>query len=288
LSVDNKRMIKIHADKIILNNEKNFDIKSILECGQVFRYVKYAENNYGVFSLDKYARVTQKVDDVEIITDNPQYFYDYFDLDRDYGNITQKVAVNDIMSRAVEYGQGIRLLNQDLTEIIFSFILSSNNNIKRIQKIIECLCLELGEKTKYGHAFPTLEALAGKDKIFYCEKGCGYRADYIHKTAKMLLDGFDINELKNLSTAEARKSLLTLSGVGGKVADCILLFGLKRADVFPVDTWIEKVYENHFSDGIKLSPQKISEFFVKKFGEYSGYAQQYLFYFERESIAKQR
>jgi len=281
-------MIKSCGDKIILNNEKNFDIKSILECGQVFRYVKYAENDYGVFSLDKYARVTQKADEVEIITDNPQYFYDYFDLDRDYEKITQKVAVNDIMNRAAEYGKGIRLLNQDLTETIFSFILSSNNNIKRIQKIIERLCEEVGKKTKYGYAFPSVEALAGKDKIFYCEKGCGYRADYIHKTANMLLEGFDLNALKNMPTVEARKSLMNLSGVGGKVADCILLFGLKRADVFPVDTWIEKVYENHFSDGIRLSPQKISEFFVKKFGEYSGYAQQYLFYFERESIAKQR
>jgi len=281
-------MIKSCGDKIILNNEKNFDIKSILECGQVFRYVKYAENDYGVFSLDKYARVTQKADEVEIITDNPQYFYDYFDLDRDYEKITQKVAVNDIMNRAAEYGKGIRLLNQDLTETIFSFILSSNNNIKRIQKIIERLCEEVGKKTKYGYAFPSVEALAGKDKIFYCEKGCGYRADYIHKTANMLLEGFDLNALKNMPTVEARKSLMNLSGVGGKVADCILLFGLKRADVFPVDTWIEKVYENHFSDGIRLSPQKISEFFVEKFGEYSGYAQQYLFYFERESIAKQR
>ncbi|HPG92070.1 MAG TPA: DNA glycosylase [Clostridia bacterium] len=279
-------MIKTFADKIRIEKAKNFDIKSILECGQVFRYIKYAENDYGVFSLDKYARVTQKGNSVEIFTDTPEYFCNYFDLDRDYEKICRTVTVNEIMSQAVEHGKGIRILNQDLTETLFSFILSSNNNIKRIQKIIECLCSTLGEKTKYGYAFPTVEALASQSKLFYCESGCGYRADYIFKTAKKLTEGFDLDALKTMSTAEARKKLMSLDGVGGKVADCILLFGLRRTDVFPVDTWIEKVYENHFSNGNKLAPQKISEFFIQKFGENSGYAQQYLFYFERESIAK--
>lgn len=279
-------MIKICENKIQIEEAKNFDIKSILECGQVFRYVKYSENDYGIFSLDKYARVTQNADKVEISTDNPQYFYNYFDLDCDYEKICKKVAVNEIMHKAIEHGKGIRILNQDLTETLFSFILSSNNNIKRIQKIIECLCIELGEKTKYGYAFPTVEALASQSKLFYCENGCGYRADYIYKSAKKFTEGFDLDALKTMTTLEARKKLMNLDGVGGKVADCILLFGLGRTDVFPVDTWIEKVYENHFSDGNKLAPQKISEFFIQKFGANSGYAQQYLFYFERESIAK--
>lgn len=278
--------ISVEKDKIVLINTENFDIKSILECGQVFRYAARG-GGYAVYSKDKCAFVRQTPDMAEIVTADPNYFYGYFDLERDYGEITAALsAKGGITAEAVEYGRGIRILNQDLTEMIFSFILSSNNNIKRIQGILERLCQGLGEKTPYGHAFPSVESLAAAPESFYRAIGCGYRAPYMSKTAMALLGGFDLKGLDALPASAARKRLMSLSGVGGKVADCILLFGLKKSDVFPVDTWIKKVYADYFSDGKDASQEQIADFFVKYYGNLSGYAQQYLFYMQRESIAK--
>ena len=281
---DNIKMIEKTYKSIILTNFDNFDAKSILECGQVFRY-NFDGEFYHVYSLDKHAKILQKANYIEIFTDEVDYFYNYFDLDTDYSVICQTVSgYNTIMSQAVDYGRGTRILNQDLTEMIFSFIISANNNIKRIQQIIERICINLGQKTNYGYAFPTVTALADCSEEQFKLLGCGYRANYLCATAKRLKDGFNLEKLRQTPTEDARKSLLSLKGIGNKVADCILLFGLKRCDVFPVDTWIEKVYHAYFEQGHKKA--QMSNFFVDTFGEYSGYAQQYLFYFQRESMDK--
>ncbi|MEG2014375.1 MAG: hypothetical protein RR086_01455, partial [Clostridia bacterium] len=198
----------------------------------------------------------------------------------DYNAICDRLSMlNPIMNDSVAFGRGIRILNQDLTEMIFSFIISANNNIKRIQSIIERICAKLGKATPYGYAFPTVEALASVTPREYEELGCGYRAKYIYKTAQDLLN-FDVNQLRHMDTSTARARLLNFMGVGPKVADCILLFGLHRSDTFPVDTWIKKVYHNYFETG--LADNKISEYFLDTFGQDAGYAQQYLFYFQRK------
>ena len=147
-----------------------FNVVDTLECGQVFRYKKIAENRYGVYSKDKYAELVQSGDKVEVFAEekDKQYFWHYFDLDTDYSQIVEQIAsVNDTMRQASGLGKGIRILNQDLVEMIFSFIISANNNIKRIQQIVDRICTGLGTKTQYGYAFPTLEQMSGAKVDFF-------------------------------------------------------------------------------------------------------------------------
>ena len=163
--------------------------------------------------------------------------------------------------------------------MIISFIISANNNIKRIQLIIERICAALGQDTPYGKAFPSVQSLASAPVRLFTEMGAGYRDRYLSETANRLL-GYDLSVLSALDSASARRELLTFTGVGPKVADCIMLFGLKRGDVFPVDTWIKKVYHEHFEQGHKDS--EIAQFFCGLFGQDAGLCQQYLFYFQRK------
>lgn len=257
-----------------------FNIRDTLECGQIFRYKVLQNGGYCVYSLDKYAELFYDGNDVAVKTADKEYFWHFFDLDTDYAAKVSKIsAISPLMKEASDFGKGIRILNQDLTEMIFSFIISANNNIKRIQLIIEKLCNELGEDTPYGKAFPSVSALASAPVDLFAKLGAGYRDKYLSVTANKLLN-YDLSSLAALDSVSARRELLTFMGVGPKVADCILLFGMRRGDVFPVDTWIKKVYHNYFEQGHKDS--EISSYFCNLFGGDAGLCQQYLFYFQRK------
>ena len=145
---------------------------------------------------------------------------------------------------------------------------------------MERLCKALGSKTDFGYAFPTASQMAEASVEMFKELGAGYRAEYLFDTAQRLNDGYDLEQLRTMNTDEARRQLLSFKGVGPKVADCVLLFGLKKQDVFPVDTWIKKVYHNYFEQG--HSDRDIAGYFVSQFGEDAGLCQQYLFYFQRK------
>ena len=257
-----------------------FNIQDTLECGQIFRYKRLSDGAYAVYTLDKYAELSYNGDLVEVRTCDKQYFWSFFDLDTDYSAKVERIsAISPLMKEAATFGKGVRILNQDLTEMIFSFIISANNNIKRIQLIIERMCSALGADTPYGKAFPTTQSLAEAPVELFTKLGAGYRDRYLSETAKKLLN-YDLNGLMNLDSVSARKELLAFTGIGPKVADCILLFGLRRGDVFPVDTWIKKVYHEHFEQGHKDA--EISRFFCDLFGDDAGLCQQYLFYFQRK------
>ncbi len=277
--------IILKQEEIQLKDFDCFDAKEILECGQIFRFKKIADKDLGegyiCFSLDKYAKIFGSGKNWTIKTKDVNYFYNFFDLQRDYRSLCEQLSKkSSIMESACFYGRGIRILKQNAFETAISFIISSNNNIKRIQGIIERLCQSLGSKTEEGYAFPTLTQMLAADKDFFTQIGCGYRADYIYNALRTLADGFDLEGLKNMPTEQARKKLNELKGVGSKVADCILLFGLGKKDVFPVDTWIEKVYHSYFESG--LLRREMADFFVELFGNNAGFAQQYLFYYQRE------
>lgn len=266
----------IKEEKGILIKDTHFNPQHVLECGQVFRYT-CDNGEYSVFSADKFATVAKVSDGYYVSTDSPDYFFNYFDLDTDYDKIVSHVSqISPIMQSATQYGYGIRILKQDFYETLFSFIISANNNIKRIQLIIERLCNQLGKTTPHGKAFPTVEALASVDADFYRSIGAGYRSQYLADTAKKVHNGYDFTFS---STAEISSKLCKLLGVGQKVADCVMLFSLMRKDVFPVDTWIKKVYHAYFEDGRR--DNEIRQRLIEIFGEYSGYAQQYLFYYQR-------
>ena len=271
---------KVKDNKIELNKHEDFEISQILECGQIFRFRKLENGAYVVYFKDNYAKVFERDDKVIIETCDTAKAIEFFDLDKDYSKVKNELSKFDLLKEPIQYGHGIRILKGDPEEIIFSFIISANNNIKRIQKIIGKL-VEIGENKGEYNAFPKAHDIVNASDEFISSLHAGYRAPYLKKTAKMLLD-VDLNEIAMLDTPELKKWLMTLSGVGPKVASCILLFGFNRFDTFPVDTWIEKVYRNHFFVGEKTRPE-IEKYFINLFGkEYAGIVQQYLFYAERQ------
>ena len=264
---------------IVLHEAEHFSARDILTCGQVFRYYDNG-TYYSVISLDKRCDIIEDGDVIRLETASPEYFARYFDLDTSYTDIIASLRGLPLMDEAVEHGKGIRILRQDRCETIIDFIISANNHIPRIKGIIERICESLGERCEGYYAFPTIEALASVGSDFYAKIGAGYRASYLHDTANMLLDGFDIDAVNGMESDKANKTLCTLKGVGPKVADCILLFGYHRMDTFPVDTWIKKVYADIFHTSDVCNAQ-IRRQLIDTYGTLSGYAQQYLFYNKR-------
>ncbi len=266
-----------------------FSVKDTLCCGQIFRFFNLDDNSFSVISGDKIAvcRNENGFAVVECKDDNALYFENFFDIKRDYSLIVTdalKYGV-DILDKAVIFGKGIRILKQDYFEVLISFVISQNNNIPRIQKTINALCENLGEKITFNglnyYGFPSIEKILSKDANFYKGLGLGYRAEYILSVATAVKNGeISFENLKDLPTYLVKKQLLKVKGIGPKVADCVTLFGLNRADSFPVDTWIEKIYREDFL-GKETDRNKITEYFLQKFGLNAGYIQQYLFHYKR-------
>ncbi len=273
--------------KTIKVKSEFFSITDTLECGQVFRFKPY-KKGYLVFSRDKCAYAYQDSDfTITMVNDeDEEYFSNYFDLSTDYSKIYQSALDTkvDILIKSASVGKGIRLLNQDVLETAFSFIISQNNNIKRIKGIIEKLCaLCADKKTFMGEeyfGFITPEKIAKLSLTDLKQTGLGYRAPYVLEFAKSLNSGLDLLSYKTLEYKELKSTLTKIYGIGPKVADCIILFGYKNTTAFPVDTWIEKVYKEHFN-GTLASREKISDYFTAEFNENSGYFQQYLFHYKR-------
>ena len=271
-------------DKIVVSAEY-FNPYDTLSCGQVFRYKQF-NSGYLLTSGDKICYLYKEGENTVIETEYAEYFKNYFDISRDYAKIYE-LAIgygNETLSLSANLGKGIRILKQDAFEMIFSFIISQNNNIKRITSTIEKLCEKCGKKlnSPFGayYAFPTLEQLSTLDENDYKNLGFGYRGRYFICLIDAIKKGLDINNLKSLSDTELYSALTSICGVGDKVANCIMLFGFFRTKTFPVDTWIEKIYLEDFKGDLKNRKQ-ISKWFILKFNEYSGYIQQYLFHYIR-------
>ena len=267
---------------IKIQNNTDFNPTHIFECGQFFRYKKINNDYYIAFSLDKKVEVFKKDEDYYFKCDenNVDYFNNFFDLETDYYAIKNNLIRNfPFMKKAINFGYGIRILKQNILEMIISFIISANNRIPRIQKSIEYICEKAGTNMGDYYAFPTLEQLSKLDEQFFLNAKIGFRAKYMVQTIKDL-QNIDFKELEKLDTPTLREKLIQLKGVGPKVADCILLFGFSRKNVFPVDTWIAKVYEQDLG-GEQTNRVKIAKELVNKFSDLSGYAQQYLFYYKR-------
>ena len=273
-------MIKsIQKDKIIVDKE-DFNLVQTLECGQVFSYFKDGKN-FVVQSADKIAVIEEQEDCYIINTKTPNYFINYFDFNTNYKEIKKALSKFSILNEPLKFGYGIRILKQDIFETIISFIISANNNIKRITKILNKIKENFGQKNGNYYSFPTLEQLKGANQEYFLKLGAGYRAKYLENVLKEL-ENFNIEESKKLSTETLRNKLIALSGVGPKVADCILLFGYSRYDVFPVDTWIEQMYNQFYKSCHNRI--EIRKNLVNEFKDLSGYAQQYLFYYKRSYL----
>lgn len=286
----------MEEQKYTINNIKSFELKDIFECGQCFRWNKQEDGSYiGIFRNN--VLEVEKIEN-EVIFKGicegkiEDVVKEYFDLNRNYEEIKEKLSkIDNNMKTSVEYGKGIRILNQDLWETIISFIISANNNIPRIKGIIEKLAKQYGNEIKYNknkyYTFPTPEQLKNVSIAEYRKLGLGFRDVRLYETTQMIINKtVDLEKIrKNPNTYEVREELLTLSGVGPKVADCILLFSdLKRLEAFPIDVWVRRVMNDLYinnEDETKVSKKQIEKMAQEKFGDLAGLAQQYLFYWRR-------
>jgi N-glycosylase/DNA lyase len=288
--------IKELQDGLLLEDVQHFDAKHIFECGQCFRWKKQADDSYTGVAYGRVLNVKSDYDKGTVILKNTnredfeKIWFDYFDLGRDYGSIKQELSKDEVLKGAIEYGRGIRILNQEPWELVISFIISANNNIPRISKSIDILSQMFGRELSYDnktyYSFPEVERLsqAALEQIEQCK--AGFRCKYIYQSSKMIANGeVDLEAAAKMNTEEARKELLKLPGVGPKVADCIMLFSLQKHDAYPVDVWVKRVTE-HFYIHQDVSMKRIQDFAREKFGSLAGFAQQYLFYFAREEKIK--
>ena len=281
-----------------IKNIDSFELKDIFDCGQCFRWNKEDDGSYtGVFkgNVLNVSKNDKEITFKGVCNGNiKDVVEEYFDLNRDYEKIKEELSkIDENMKTSIEYGKGIRILNQDLFETIISFIISANNNIPRIKGIIERLSKKYGDEIiwndKKYYAFPTAKSLKDVSVKEYRDLGLGFRDIRLYETVKMILEGkVNLEELeKNKNTMEVREKLLELSGVGPKVADCILLFSdLKRFEVFPIDVWVRRVMNDLYikkEDETKVNKKEIEKLAKEKFGDLAGLAQQYLFYWRREA-----
>ena len=281
-----------------IKNIDSFELADIFDCGQCFRWNKQNDGSYtGVFKNN--VLNVQKQRETVIFKgicngDIEETVRDYFDLDIDYEDIKKQLSkIDENVKTSVEYGKGIRILNQDLWETIISFIISANNNIPRIKGIIERLSKAYGKEIDWNgdkyYTFPTEEELKDVSVEDFRKLGTGFRDIRLYETTHMILDGkVNLEQLQNNpNTIEVREQLLSLSGVGPKVADCILLFStLKRFEVFPIDVWVRRVMNELYiknPDENKVNKKEIEKLAKEKFGNLAGIAQQYLFYWKREA-----
>lgn len=277
----------------VKNNVKNFSINQIAESGQAFRWEQINESKCIGVVNDDILIVNQHGDKIEIESKTGKTSFEeieqYFDLNRNYEEIIKELEGKDeSLNNAVSYGNGIRILNQDLWEMIISFIISGNNNIPRIKKSIDLISRKFGnyigsiEENNY-YSFPTISELscASLDELRSC--GVGYRDKYIYNTVKMINEGqVNMNEVPEMDLLSARNELKKLSGVGDKVADCILLFSCQQVGAFPVDTWVKKILKEYYNFE-KNNISEINRFANEYFGACCGIAQQYLFYYIRNT-----
>ena len=279
----------------VFNNFDNFELKHIFDCGQCFRWNEEPNGSYtGVFGnnvmniLKENRRITFKGICEEGII---KTIAEYFDLDTDYNKIKERLKQTDEHMRvAIEYGNGIRILKQDFWETLISFIVSANNHIPRIKGIIERISKKYGNEivwqNKTYYTFPTPEQLKDVSIQDFRDLGLGFRDKRLHDTVQKVLNKeINLEYIKSIEDInKLREELMKIDGVGPKVADCIMLFSLKRFEVFPVDVWVRRVMNELYiksTDETKVNKNDIRKLAKEKYGDIAGIAQQYLFYWKR-------
>lgn len=263
---------------IILENVECLDLDLTLDCGQAFRWVKNDDNSWSGVVKGVYLNIS-KNGNTFILKNTTKENYeniwkDYFDFEKDYTEICNTLKQDKLIAPTVDEYYGIRILNQDSWEALCSFVISQQNNIKRIKGIIDRLCKAYGDEICNGfYSFPSAERLSKLTVEDFEALGTGYRAKYLERLSKSVANGeIDLKKIKALSLDDARKELLSIYGVGIKVANCALLFGFGFYDAFPVDVWMKRVME-YYPDGLPDC-----------FNGIGGIAQQYLFHWARNNL----
>ena len=287
----------MEKQKYEIKDMESFELKHIFDCGQCFRWNEEEDGSYtgvikqGILNVKKENGL---ITFVGMLDGNiKEIVVDYFDLNNNYEEIKNKLSkIDDNMKKSIEYGYGIRILNQDLFECIISFIISANNNIPRIKGIIERLSKKCSRRVIYNekeyYLFPSVSELSKLSVEDLRSLGLGFRDIRVFNTCKKIKEKVvDLDKLKEMKNSdEIREELLKLDGVGPKVADCIMLFSLKRYDVFPIDVWVRRVMNDlyiHNENEEKVNKKEILKIANKLYGNICGLAQQYLFYYRREN-----
>lgn len=262
---------------------KDFDLIHTFECGQCFRWNKNCDHSYTGVVGNCVINVKQKNDCFEFDCNDELLINSYFDLEKDYCGIKKRLSsIDDVLPKAIPAGYGIRLLKQDPWEALVSFIISANNNIPRIKKIVESLCCNFGTEIKYNdtsyYTFPSSDAISKLTVEQLDVIKSGFRAKYIIDASQKVSNGIvDLEAVYSMNTNDAREYLKQIKGVGNKVADCVLLFAYQKYDVFPKDVWIKKVLNDLYG----VDEKNFDDFVAEHFGNLAGFAQQYLFYYMR-------
>lgn len=286
--------------KILLDVSCPFNLDVTLCCGQAFRWDKRGEWWYGIVEQDAF-KIRQITDQLEFDNADWGFVRDYFGLDDNLPKILSKISKDEHIKQAIKTFYGLRIPRQNPWECLISYICATYKNIKAIRQMLLNLSKKFGEKTSFDsytfYAFPTIEKLAKATIGELTECGLGYRAKYVSETAKKVYEeGFELERLRKLSYEKSKEELLRFPGVGLKVADCVLLFSIGKFEAFPVDVWIRrlilKYYSNHLPNEFVqkiLDRKSLTDLEYKAlnllgrnyFGEYAGYAQEYLYHYER-------
>lgn len=304
--------IEYNDNSVVLKNVKDFDVKQTFECGQSFRWEKESDYKYIGIAFGRVLEVEQIGEDVILHNTSRKDFediwYGYFDLDKDYTTIKRELSQDATLRKAIEFGYGIRLLKQEPFELVISFIISARNSIPVISKTIKNISQKWGSKIEYKgkdyYTFPSVDVLSKVTVEEMREIGASFRSKYIVDTtnkiyeAKLIKQGnlkvedsedflakYDLDEIIALDDDTCHKVLQNYMGVGAKVADCIMLFAMGKHSAFPVDVWVKRAMI-HFYNASDASLAKIRILGRNKFGKFSGFAQQYLFYYTRENGIK--
>lgn len=275
-------------------NVKCFNLKYTLECGQCFRWNKIDENTYIGVVKDRVLKVRQEGNKIFIKSDKEENLEKvvryYFDLDRDYEKLEKKIVlIDDNIAKAVKNTSGLRNLNQDFFEMLISYIISANNNIPRISKSVNEISKRYGKEIEFEgqkyYLFPTPDELRDVTIDEFRECGVGFRDKYIYKTVEKINNKeIDLEQMQKLDTEKLKAALLSLMGVGPKVADCILLFSCARQEVFPIDVWVQRIMRRLYYNNEEVSKNEILRYARENFGENAGIIQQHLFYNVRENM----
>ncbi len=288
---------ELKNNDLVVSELKDFRIGQTLECGQSFHFEKTENDEYIIIAYNKILRVKEANEESVIFYDTTieefeKLWIHYFDLDRDYGNI-KKVLLkkDDKLRQAIEEKSGVRIMNQEFFEMLMSFIISQNKQIPHIKKLVFEISKKWGTflgmvNDKPYYAFPTPFQMKNATIEDFIKLKTGFRAPYLYDAVNMVLTGrINENEAKSLSGDELVKYLCQIKGVGEKVANCVILFSLGKRDAFPIDVWIKRIMEKLYF-GEETDKKEIALFAKERFGEYGGYAQQYLFYYARDEKKK--
>lgn len=280
-------------NKVIVKKTSNFVLKHIFENGQCFRWERTNRGTYIIVAKGRVIELEMDNEDLIIhnsnIDDFENIWIDYFDFQRDYRKLKEGLKYDKYLDTAINFGYGLRILNQDPFEVILSFIISSNNRIPMIKKAILNMSERYGEpifyKDKIYYKFPNLVNLSSLSQEKFRECSVGFRDKYLYNTVNLLNENNDIDYIMNLDDDMCHKELQKFSGVGSKVSDCIMLFSMKKYSAFPVDVWVKRAMMK-FYVAPDTSLKGIRDFGRGLFKNFSGLAQQYLFYYVRENNIK--